>query len=48
VEGVIIVIFISKFLLVSRIIHLIYRKDLFKIGNLVLGGKEIVISRIAG
>jgi hypothetical protein len=32
------------FLLVVKILHLIDRTDLFKIGNLVLGGKETVTS----
>jgi hypothetical protein len=44
VEGVINVIFSLNFLLVIKIIHLIDRTDLFKIGNLVLDGKEILTS----
>ena len=43
-EGVITVIFSLHFLLVVKIIHLTDRTALFKIGNLVLGGKEIVTS----
>jgi len=36
---------VSICLSIVKIIHLIDRTDLFKTGNLVLGGKEIVTSR---
>jgi hypothetical protein len=38
------VIFSLNFLLGVKIIHLISRRGLFKISNVVLGGKEIVTS----
>jgi hypothetical protein len=44
VEGVITVVFSLKFLLVVKIVHLTDRTDLFKIGNLFVGGKKIVPS----
>jgi len=42
--SVITVIFSVHFLSVVKFVHLIDITDLFKIGNLVLGGKKIVTS----